>query len=255
MEIRKTILELLAGPRIDTRLGRGYHYFFESLKSKVGQDYNRHLAIQEIWQMIGDGLLYIDFEQPAAENWKLELSEKGQHIVESGDDFSPYDPDGYLVRLRKRIPLLDETVVIYAAESLRSFNADCYLSTLVMLGVASEKAFLLLAEAFANWLPDRQSEKFLSIIQDQKQNVIAKFTEFRKRIEPCKPKLPSDFADNMALTLDSVFDLIRINRNESGHPTGKRPDKGDAFITLQMFLTYLQKMFGLMTFFKTTKYE
>jgi hypothetical protein len=255
MEIRRAILELLAEPRIDARLGRGYHYFFESLQNKLGQDYNRHLAIQEVWRMVGDGLLYIDFEQHSPDNWKFVLTERGQHIVESGDDYSPYDPEGYLVRLRRRIPLLDETVALYASESLRSFNAECYLSTLVMLGVASEKTFLLLAEAFANWLPDSQSKKLLSIIQDRKQNVIAKFTEFRKRIEPCKPKLPPEFADNMALTLDSVFDLIRIYRNESGHPTGKRSDKDDAFITLQMFATYLQKMFGLMTFFKTTKYE
>jgi hypothetical protein len=255
VETRRAILELLAGQRIDARLGRGYHYFFESLKSKVGQDYKRFLAIQEIWQMIGQGLVYIDFEQSAPENWELILTEKGKHIVESGDNYSPYDPDGYLARLRKRIPQLDETVALYASESLRSFNADCYISTLVMLGVASEKAFLLLAEAFANWLPVSQSEKLLSIILDSKQNVIAKFTEFRKRIEPCKPKLPAEFADNMALTLDSVFDLIRIYRNESGHPTGKRTDKDDAFITLQMFAAYLQKMFGLMSFFKTTKYE
>jgi hypothetical protein len=255
MEIRRAILELLAGPMIDARLGQGKHYFFESLKNKLGQGYNRHLAIQEVWQMIGDGLIYIDLETSSPDNWKLVLSEKGQHIIENGDDFSPYDPEGYLARLRKRIPLLDETVALFASESLRSFNADCYLSTLVMLGVASEKAFLLLAEAFANWLPDGQSEKLLSIIQDQKKNVITKFTEFRKRIEPSKPKLPPEFADNMALTLDSVFDLIRIYRNESGHPTEKRADKDDAFITLQMFSTYLQKMFGLMTFFKTTKYE
>ena len=203
--------------------------------------------------MIGDGLVYIDFEGSSPENWELALSEKGRHVVESGDEFSPYDPDGYLDELKKRIPELDDTVILYASESLLAFNADCYISTMVMLGVASEKAFLLLAEAFAAWLPVGQSSKLLSIIQDPKQNVIAKFVEFRKRIEPCKPDLPSEFADNMALTLDSVFDLIRVYRNESGHPTGKRLDKRDAFITLQMFAAYLQKIFGLIAFFRSSK--
>lgn len=205
--------------------------------------------------MIADGLIFIDFEQESPGNWDLVLAKKGQHIIDSGDEFSPYDPDGYLARLKKTIPELDETITIYASESLRSFNADCYLSTLVMLGVASEKAFLLLSEAFAKWLPDGQSEKFLSILQDPRQNIFAKFSEFRKRIEPCKPKLPAEFADNMALTLDSVFDLIRVYRNESGHPTGKRVDKGDAFITLQMFATYLQKIFSLTIFFRTSQYN
>lgn len=247
-EHRRAILELL-GSRVDARLSRGHHGFFEALRNKIGRNYKRHLALQEMWQMVGDGLIYIDIEQPAPENWDLRLTEKGKDVLKSGDDFNPYDPGGYIDRLKGRIPGLDDVVLLYAKESLRSFNSDCHLGASVMLGVACERAFLLLAESFALWLPAGQSEKFLMIVQDPKQNFIAKFSEFRKRIEPCKPKLPPEFSDNMALMLDSVCDLIRVYRNESGHPTGKIVDKGDAFITLQMFAIYLQKIFGLRRFF------
>jgi len=254
-ELRRAILELLASRGIDARLGRGDHYFFEALKNKVGQGYKRHIALQEMWQMVGDGLVYIDVWQPAPENWGLGLTEKGHDVLKSSDDFNPYDPDGYIERLKRRIPDIDEVVLLYAKESLRSFNSDCYLAASVMLGVASERAFLLLAESFSSWLPEGQSEKFLKIAQDSKQNFLVKFSEFRKRIEPCKPNIPHEFSDNMALMLDSVCDLIRVYRNESGHPTGKIVDKGDAFITLQMFAIYLQKIFGLMDFFRTNTGE
>lgn len=206
-----------------------------------------------MWHMVGDGLIYIDIEQPGPGNWELRLTEKGKNVLKSDDDFNPYDPDGYIDRLKGRIPDLDDVVLLYAKESLRSFNSDCYLAASVMLGVASERAFLLLAESFGSWLPKNQSEKFLKIAQDSKQNFLAKFSEFRKRIEPCKPNIPAEYSDNMALMLDSVCDLIRVYRNESGHPTGKIIDRGDAFITLQMFAIYLQKIFGLITFFRTSQ--
>lgn len=252
-ELKRTILELLASGRVDARLSGGHHCFFEALKNKIGKSYKRHIALQEVWQMIGNGLIYVDIEQPAPGNWELVIAEKGRDALASGHDFNPYDPDGYIARLKKRIPHLDDIVLLYAMESLRSFNSECYLSALVMLGVASEKAFLLLAESFALWLPKGQSERFLAMVLNPKQNFLAKFSEFRKRIEPLKPSLPPEFSDNMALTLDSVCDLIRIYRNESGHPTGKVADKGDAFITLQMFATYLQKIFGLISFFRISQ--
>jgi hypothetical protein len=53
----------------------------------------------------------------------------------------------------------------------------------------------------------------------------------------------------MALTLDSVLDLLRINRNEAGHPTGRKVDRDEAYINLQMFARYLQKLYALRTFF------
>jgi hypothetical protein len=53
----------------------------------------------------------------------------------------------------------------------------------------------------------------------------------------------------MALTLDSVLDLLRITRNEAGHPTGRRVDSNEAYINLQMFGRYLTKLYDLRAFF------
>ncbi len=253
MGLRETILELLASDRMDAYLGDGHTGFFADLRGKFGQKYNRVEALEEFEAMVGAGLIFIDFWQAAPANWRLGLTKKGKQVLKSKDDFEPYDPDGYMSRLKGKIPDVDEVVLLYCKESLRCFNSKCYLAASVMLGVASEKAFLLLAEAFAQWLPNNQSEKLISIIRNPRENFITKFLEFRKRIEPHKPVLPEEFADNMALNLDSVGDLIRIYRNESGHPTGKRVEKGDAYINLHMFAIYLQKIYNLRRFFLSNK--
>jgi hypothetical protein len=47
------------------------------------------------------------------------------------------------------------------------------------------------------------------------------------------------------LTLDAVADLLRVTRNDAGHPTGRRIDEDTAYTHLQMAARYLQKMTAL----------
>jgi hypothetical protein len=53
----------------------------------------------------------------------------------------------------------------------------------------------------------------------------------------------------MALTLDSVLDVLRIQRNDAGHPTGRHLSRDDVFISLQMLSRYLEKLYRLKAFF------
>ncbi len=62
--------------------------------------------------------------------------------------------------------------------------------------------------------------------------------------------MPGELADGMSLTLDSVLDVLRTYRNDADHPTGKRISRDDAFINLQMFVRYLQKLYALKNFFE-----
>ena len=201
-----------------------------------------------LWSLVGQGLVYIDMQQSAPENWQWGLTDSGRASL-SDQQINPDDTAGYLARLKAMTPEISEITLMYSEEAVRSYISRCYLASATMLGVASEAAFLEMAEAFGNWLPKSPGEKFLTIIQNPKQNYIAKFTEFRKRVETIKPKLPGELADGMALTMDSLLDLLRIYRNDAGHPTGKKISREDAFINLQMFARYVQKMYLMKKFF------
>jgi hypothetical protein len=115
-----------------------------------------------------------------------------------------------------------------------------------MLGVAAERAFLVMAGIYAAssmaGAPAMTKE-----LAKPRSNYFTLWTEFRKRIEPVRPELPNGLAD--ALTLDAIADLIRLTRNEVGHPTGRKTDEDTARVHLTIAPVYLRKMQQLATHF------
>ncbi len=215
LTLQSTILRLLSQPGVDKRLGRGRHYFTEAVMNQYQPENRPSTAqiTQTLWSLVGRGLVYIDITQPAPENWSWRLTDAG---VKSAKDeqFNPDDQERYLLRLRSNVPGISDLAFMYVEEAVRCYTHECYLASAVMLGVASEAAFLEMARASVDWL-ETAGQKLQAILDDPRQPYVKKFEEFRKRIEPRKVELPIELVDGMSLTLDSVLDLLRISRNES----------------------------------------
>lgn len=207
---------------------------------------------QVIWSLIRQGFVYMIPPLSGGSGWILDLTDTGRSVAKDGA-FNPYDHEDYLHSLREMIPVISDTVIQYTYESLVSFRNDCFLASAVMLGVASEAAFLEMGASFGNWLTGAEQTNFNNVFSKVGVMFSRKFEEFRKRIEVHKSDLPPKLADNMSLTLDSVADLLRIYRNDAGHPTGKTMSKDDALINLQMFARYLQKLYEFKSFFDSEK--
>lgn len=107
-----------------------------------------------------------------------------------------------------------------------------------MLGVAAERAFLVMAKSYG--ASSVAGAPAIAKELAKRGNYFALWTEFRKRIEPVRQDLPNGLAD--ALTLDAIADLIRLTRNEVGHPTGRQIDEGTARVHLTIAPVYLRKM-------------
>jgi len=253
MSLRYEILRIIEDEKYLPTLGNNESGIIGTLKDKLGTKYEHEEILSTFWSLLSDGNIYFDHWDKYPANWQILISKKGKYILSGDERYNPFDPESYIKHIYNSINEIDKSIIIYLRESLKSFNNDCFLSSSVMLGVASEKAFLLLCHSFIDWLPDGKTEKenLKTIVDNPKLNFINKFTEFRKRIEPYKPELPSEFSDNMSLNLDSICDLIRMHRNESGHPTGKYIDKSDAYANIRLFASYLEKIYGLIRFFKS----
>lgn len=250
-QLQTALLKLLIDPAADRRLGSGHHYLSERVAQQFGSGRRPppRQVMEATWSLISQGLAYIDYSQPSVDNWTLHLTPAGE--AAAGDQsINPDSPGEYLQRLRADVPGASATVWQYANEALASYVNRCYLASAVMLGVASEAAFLEMAEAFAGWLPEGERERYSSLINKRNAAYLAKFEDFRRKLEPRKPDLPEDLSDGMALTLDSVLDLLRIYRNEAGHPRGKQIDRAQARINLEMFARYLQRMYAFKAFFE-----
>lgn len=203
--------------------------------------------MEALWGLVADGLVYLDPEGQGSgtDNWRWKLSTDGLDAA-GGGAWEPRDLEGFLSRLRRDAPGLDELARQYVREALRAFNARCYLACSVMLGVASEQAFRGLAEAFVA-AGDGPESKLARLLLNPRSTYAARFEEFRKRLEPLRSALPHDLAD--VLTLDAVAELLRVTRNSVGHPTGAVVDEDTARVHLQMAGLYLRKMTDLRDYF------
>ena len=167
-------------------------------------------------------------------------------MAATGGTWEPRDPEGYLRRLRSHSPTIDAGALRYVEEALRAFNARCYLATSVMLGVASERVFDGLARSLRDAVGD-SAKKLGEALDNPRTSQFTRFTELRRVLEPMRVQLPDGLADT--LTLDAVADLLRITRNDAGHPTGSEVDEDTAYTHLQMAARYLQKMTSLQAHF------
>lgn len=234
-EVRRAVLKYL-GCEGDPRFARSY------LIANIRQE--TQCADADVWEalwgLVGDGLLYLDTagQGSGTDNWRWGLSAEGERVAKGGP-WEPRDPEGYLDRIRHEIPNLDDLVELYLREALQSFNGRCYLATSVMLGVAAERAFLVMAKSYAASSMAGGSS-IANELAKPRSNYFALWTEFRKPIEPVRHDLPDGLAD--ALTLDAIADLIRLTRNEVGHPTGRQIDEETARVHLTIAPVYMRKM-------------
>ena len=250
LTVQSTILRLLSQRNIDKRLGRGQFYFPQEVQNQFPEDKKptENQINQILWTLLGKGLVYIDISQRSPEHWEWCLTDTGMRSA-TDEQFNPDDSNRYLERLKKNVPEISPLVYLYTTEAVNCYNYECYLASAVMLGAASEAAFLEMANSSISWF-NELGNPLKSILDNPRQPYVNKFREFRKRIEIKKSNLPNDIAEKISITFDSLLDLYRITRNDIGHPTGKTISRDDQYISLQMFGRYLQTVYRMKLFFQ-----
>lgn len=245
MDLRAHLIQFLATPYAETRFAQPY------LVTEVARQTGcpPHEIYEALWGLVGEGLVYLDpaGQQSNTDNWQWRLSTVGTKVA-TGGAWEPRDPEGYLRRLRAHRPEVDPVAVSYVQEALRAFNARCYLATSVMLGVASEQAVDGLARSVVDAAPGATGLR--KAMENPRASQYSRFLELRKYLEPMRSRLPDELADT--LTLDAVANLLRVTRNEAGHPTGRWVDEDTAYTHLQLAARYLQTITSLEAHFRAT---
>lgn len=214
------------------------------------RDYGRVQSI--IWDLIIEGVVRPGLNDGNNNDFPFfHVTEFGKQRLKDGPR-SPYDPDGYLKRLRADVGEIDPTIVTYLNESLHTFRIGCLLSSTISLGCASEKALLLLISAYAEALPESMQDKFRKSTEGRM--IKRQFDEFRKMLDShLKGRLPSDLADGLDITLNAVFEMIRSQRNDAGHPTGREVSREQTYASLVIFPAYIKKVYDLIHWLGTAQ--
>jgi hypothetical protein len=205
------------------------------------------------WELVVEGIV-----APGADAWNLELpwyhvTSYGRQVVDA-EAGHPHDEASYLSRIRAVVGTPDDTVMAYLTESVRAFRRATPVAATIMLGIAAERVFLLLCDSLLAALADSGEQ-----------------TAFERLLErfPMKPKLDwvhtklqalqasraAGLPDNATLAVTAIYDFLRAQRNDIGHPREQPPrvDREEAFVNLQIFPRYYQTAEAVRQFLATTR--
>ena len=120
-------------------------------------------------------------------------------------------PEEIVDALEQKVGDLDEVIRQYYLESLRANQAQLYISSVICLGVASERSIHWLAESIGSYAAKYQekikTKRNISELTDYLSGVIPNIFDDDKR-----------FAKELKELLDELGQLYRKNRNDTGHP-------------------------------------
>lgn len=262
-EIRNIIWTFLKKAISDPTISLQYATFYHHLNTAIPNLHSAYNPVQRgkiygylreiLQEMMMNGMMYQGNEGDLSGTnlMFLTISEYGKECL-LNDNVLPYDPEGYLRELQDQNKNLDSVTLEYISEAVNAFNRRLFLSATVMLGVASENLIYILVDSYTNAITSPVDKaKFEKKITDKGIYVI--FKEFKTSFDLTKKKLPKELTDNSDIYLDNIFNLIRYNRNNIGHPTGKKANYKSLYASLQIFAEYSKLISDLKDYFDKNK--
>lgn len=202
------------------------------------------------------GKIHAEGKTSDLKTWTEQLKESIEKGTGGPVALLPAEIEKFPQTLRERVPECDDVVLWFFQEALRCYKADSAAGAAFMLGAASEKAILLLIEAYAASIKDeKKRDNFLSRVNNRM--ISKKYDEFKASYAGCKSK-PSDhvLAQDLTQLLDGAFNFYRHTRNAVGHPQIVPDlDKGVILANMGQFVIYVDRIYMLMKHFQENGVE
>lgn len=208
----------------------------------------QRIAREILQEFVNNNLLFIGYGDDQGFPW-FTLTTHGVECIKRGE-LLPFDPNGYLVSVQTRVPGLDNVTMTYLREAISTFNRDFYLSASVALGVAAEQLILRMIDSYVLAVADPQRRANAEKRYEGKQ-LRAQYAQFKQDFASLRPSLPRELHADFETHLDSIFQLIRVTRNDSGHPSGMIPERAVVMANLQAFPYFAKRVLAIEKHFET----
>jgi hypothetical protein len=203
------------------------------------QNHECHLQRQDlrrfremVWALVIEGVMTIGMDD-ANPQWPfLSLTEYGEQVVLDRET-TPYDPSGYLRAMINDAPF-DDIENRYLSQALVAFRHNLADASAVMLGAASEHLITLLGERVAA----TDSVVAPTLGKRLEGPALRLLSYLHDYLRPKAGQLPRDLKESLDTTFLGIANLIRIARNDAGHPFLAHVSRDQAFVALQLFPTY-----------------
>jgi hypothetical protein len=186
--------------------------------------------LEVFWDLFRQGAVTLGRDaQQGGWPW-YRLSRLGRQLAQQGL-FRFHDTTAYIDMVKTYVPDISSEAVTYLEEAVASFYADCLLASSVMLGVAAESEFLRLVSTAIG--SATYGTQFAEV--SKPSFIRQKIIRFQKLLEPIIPALNKTATEDLETNFNAIQSLLRIARNEAGHPTAGMPTREQVYVNLQLF--------------------
>lgn len=178
------------------------------------------LANEVMWSLIVQGVITPGKDAANLALPWFRLTTYGEKVLEA-ERFVAHDPAGYLDDVGSvAVTSIGRASLPYLAEALQCFTSGCHVASVLLLGVAAEAVFLSLCSKVEQVLTNSKEQARFKRLQQVKP----KHRWLVQKIEslPAQQRR-SELPESLDVTLTSLYDLIRRQRNELGHPQAQLP--------------------------------
>ena len=157
-----------------------------------------------------------------------------------------YDPDAYIKYMKNNVQGLDNVIEQYIFDGLTCFKRQLFFASAVMLGAAAEKAILLLLESMAKAVTDPKEKKEIQELLDRPRlpEIFSKIQAILATLIKSK-RIPYAVYQGCTEHLLSLFEMVRVQRNDAVHPIAGNVNKGKIFLSLQTLPAALEIVYKL----------
>lgn len=254
-EIRDVVVDILTGKE---KTEYGAHQF-ENLKLGVKEvfarraghvghagllpsnHYDDELVRDVFWDLFRQGVITLGYNNPNP-NWPFfRLSYFGEQTLARQSPWRFHDTSSYLTLVRQEVPDLSDQAAIYLDEAVQAFYAQCLLASCVMLGVAAEAEFLRLLDVAATRPTVGKSFQPAAKERFVRQQI----TKFLPALSSIASKLDKQATEDLDTNFAPIQSVLRIARNEAGHPSSTVPQREGVYINLQLFVPFARQLMRL----------
>lgn len=202
--------------------------------------FDAELVRDIFWDLFRQGFITLGMNDSNPAWPFFRLSRFGEQALQNQSPYRFHDTTSFLRLVLAEIPDLSSEARNYLEEAVAAFYADCLLASCVMLGVAAEAEFLRLLDVAC---AGKHAPKFDTA---KKEFLLRrKITKFQTAITPLLPSLPHEAIEDLETNLSMIQSVLRIARNEIGHPTAASPGREQVYVLLQLFVPFARQLMRL----------
>ncbi len=214
---------------------------FNPLAPAVHLNSNDNDLIRDIfWDLFRQGIITLGMND-SNEGWPwFRLSHFGEKMLKEQNIYRFHDTHSYISLVKNQVPDISDEATNYLDEAVATFYADCLLACCVMIGGAAETEFLRLVEAAKR---GPYASTFASI--PDKDPIRRKITKFHEALKKIIANLPHEAVEDLDTNFTAIQSILRIARNEAGHPTSAKVNRESVYVNLHLFIPFARQLMRL----------